>query len=147
MSRGLRPAVYRVMFRRGYHAEIFRILPLQACHKRYTHAAGQERIFAIRLLSTPPARIAEDVDIRRPEVEAFHDVAASSAHSLVVLRSGLSSNDDGHLMDGLVIKCGRQANGLGKYGSCTSIGNTMQGLAPPVISRYLQPGDSARLID
>ena len=39
--------------------------------------AGQEGIFAVGFLPAAPAWIAKDVDVGRPDVEAFVDVAPS----------------------------------------------------------------------
>ena len=37
--------------------------------------AGEERIFAVGFLAAAPARIAKDVDVGRPEIEALEDLA------------------------------------------------------------------------
>ena len=46
------------------HLEVLRIVALHPGHERDGQASGQKRIFAVRLHAAPPARIAEDVDIR-----------------------------------------------------------------------------------
>ena len=75
VARRLGAAVHGVMLGRGNGAIVARIVALQARHEGDAHAAGQEGIFAVGLLAAAPARIAEDVDVRRPEVEALEDIA------------------------------------------------------------------------
>ena len=60
---------------RGDHAIVVRIVALHAGNEGHAHAAGEERILAVGLLAAAPARIAEDVNVGCPEVEAFQDVA------------------------------------------------------------------------
>src|SRR6185312_16838618 len=65
----LRSGMHRKMFRSRDGAGVFGIVTLQAGDKGDTELRGQEGVFAIGLLATAPARIAEDVDIGRPEIE------------------------------------------------------------------------------
>src|SRR5690348_12410238 len=114
------------MLRSGNHPEIFRIVALQTRNERDAHAAGKKRILAISLLPAPPAWIAEDIDIGRPEVEPFHDVPPSSTHCLIVLGPSLSSDHDCHLMDQRIVESGGQSDGLGKNRGSAGIGHSMQ---------------------
>ena len=66
----LRTAVDGVMLWRSDRLEVSRVITLQTLHKRYAEARRQEGIFTVRLLATAPARIAEDVDVRRPDGQA-----------------------------------------------------------------------------
>ena len=45
----------------------------------------QERVFAVGLLAAAPARVAEDVDVRRPERQATKDAALAAPQELMVL--------------------------------------------------------------
>jgi hypothetical protein len=49
-------------------------------------------------------------------------------------------------MDQRRIKSGRQSNGLGKHGGRSSVGDSVQGLAPPVVCGNLQSWNRARLV-
>src|SRR5207249_1942382 len=80
---------------------------------------GEEWIFAVGLLATTPARIAKDIDIWRPEVEAFHDVAASGSHRLVMLGPSLGADYNRHFVDRGNVESSRQANRLRKHGGDT----------------------------
>ena len=70
VARRLRPAVYGIVLRGCNGQVVLRIVTLQSGHISDTHAAAEEGIFAVGLLTATPARIAEDVQIRRPEIEA-----------------------------------------------------------------------------
>ncbi len=74
---------------RGNGLEIGRVVTLQALDELHGQPAGQERIFPIGLLSPAPARITEDVDVRRPEGQALIDEPLAVAHELMVLGPGL----------------------------------------------------------
>src|ERR1022692_4222695 len=87
VPRRFRPAVHGKMLRRRDHAKILRVIALQSGDKSYAHPTRDKWILAVGFLPAPPARIAEDIDVRRPEVQALHDVAVSSARRLVMLRS------------------------------------------------------------
>src|SRR5579863_4792411 len=146
MSRRLRSAVYGIMLGRGDHAKILRIVSLKTGYKSDSHAAGEEGIFAISFLPASPARITKDVDIRRPEVETFHNVAPSRLHCEVVLGSRLDADDDRHLVNQGVVESSRKPNGLRKNGGGPRIGDTVQSLAPPVVLRHIKPRNCPRLV-
>ena len=74
MARGLGAAVHGEVLGRGDDAVVLRIVALHAGDEGDAHARGEERIFAVGFLAAAPARIAEDVDVGRPEVEALEDV-------------------------------------------------------------------------
>ena len=141
-----RPAVHGIMFGRGDHAVILRIVALQSGDECHAHAAGQEGIFAVGFLAAAPAWIAKNVDVGRPEIQAFHDVAPSGAHGLIVLGAAFGADDDRHLMNQRGIKCRSQPDGLRKYSGGASIGDAVQSLTPPVICGNLQPRNRARLV-
>src|SRR6185312_625165 len=143
---GFGAAVHRVMLRRGNHTVIFRIVALHACYKGNAHAGSQERIFAVSFLSTSPARIAKNVDVGSPEIQPFKDVAMAIAHALDVLDSSLGADCNCHPVNGVRIEGCSQANGFRELGGPIS-GYAMQGLAPPVVVRYVQSGNGPGLVD
>src|ERR1700756_5555913 len=99
MASGFGTAVNGIVFGRGDDAVILGIVALHAGHKRDGQASAQERILAIGFLAASPARIAKDVDVRRPEIEALENVGVPSA--LVLSVFDLPFNPDGrcHLMN------------------------------------------------
>ena len=79
VARRLRPAVHGIVLRCRNGQVVLRIVALQSGHVGNAHAAGEEGIFAVGFLTAAPARIAKDVQIRRPEIEASHDAGVSLA--------------------------------------------------------------------
>src|ERR1700722_1686571 len=106
VPRRLWPTVHSEMLRSRNHAIVFRIVSLQTGDKRHAHASGEKRILAVCFLTAPPARIAKDIDIRRPEIETLHDVACASAHGLIMFRSGFGADHDCHVMNKRRVKSG-----------------------------------------
>ena len=135
------------MFGRRDSAIIFRIIALHAGHKGNTHLPRQERVFAVGLLAATPARIAEDIDIRRPEIEPLEkQVCAFFAHRLFMLDATLDADDPGHLVNGRRVEGGRQSDRLWKF--CHAIVNhAVQRLAPPVVGGDIESGNGAGLVD
>jgi hypothetical protein len=109
----LRAAVHGKVLGRGDDAVVAGIVALHAGDEGYAHAGGEERIFAVGLLAAAPARIAKDVDVGRPEVEAFKDVAVAGAHGLHVLDAAFGADDNGHLVDGGGVEGGARPMGSG----------------------------------
>src|SRR5438477_8484845 len=70
VTRGLRPTVNSEMLRRRDNSKVVRIVSLHSGDERHSQPPAQERIFSIRLLSAAPAGIAEDIDVRCPEIQS-----------------------------------------------------------------------------
>ncbi len=75
-------AVYGVVLGSRNDTIVFWIVALHAGNKRHAHARRQKWIFAVSFLTASPSRITKDVDVRRPEVQPFEDVAMPIAHAL-----------------------------------------------------------------
>ncbi len=139
MPQWLRAAVHRIVFRRRYELEILRIIALQSFHELHAHACGQERILAERLHTPPPARIAIDIDIRRPERKSRKPAVIVVADRLVILGAPLHRNHVCNPAHQRGVHRRRQANRLRKIG-CESVArHSMQCLVPPVVCGNAQP--------
>src|SRR5437879_10774974 len=79
VPRRLGTAVHRKMFWRRNDPQIFRIIPLQPGYEGHPHAPRKKGIFPVGLLAPSPTWIAEDVDIRGPEIQPLHNVPPSGA--------------------------------------------------------------------
>src|SRR5699024_490390 len=90
-------AVDCVVLRRGYDLPVLRVVALQAAHEGDAHARGQVRVFAVCLLPAAPARVSEDVYVRRPECETLITLALSAPDELVMLRASLGRDNVGDL--------------------------------------------------
>ncbi len=85
--------VHGEVLRRGDHLVELRVGALQAADEVHAQRRGQVRVFAVGLLPAPPARIAKDVDVWRPEGQAKVDLVDVMAQSLVVLGASLGRDD------------------------------------------------------
>src|SRR5271167_1458338 len=143
MPGGFGPAMHGEVFWRGHGLQVVGVAPLQSDDKGDTHACGQVRIFTVRFLTPPPARISENVDVRRPYGEPTVPVRRSiRMHGLGKLRSKLRANDIANLAhQWFVERCGHPDR-LRKYGCFTRARNTVQPLVPPVVFRNSQSRDS-----
>src|SRR5271165_4273671 len=143
MSGGFGTAMYGEMFWRGHSLHVVGVAPLQSGDKGDTHAGGQVGVLPVRFLTSSPARISKDVDVRGPCGEPTVPVRRSiRMHGLVVLRAKLRTNDIGNLAHQWFVERGRHPNCLRKYGCFTRARYSVQTLVPPVVFGNPQPGDS-----
>src|SRR5450631_4122355 len=138
--------MHGIVFWSSYGEEILGIVALQALHEFHAHATSEVGIFAISLLSTSPAWVAKNVDVRRPDGESEENAVNIVAHCLVVLGARFSRNHRGYLVLKTQIPCGRESNGLGKQSGITRAGNTVQPFAPVVVLGNTQSGNRRRVI-
>ena len=132
---GLGAAVDGVMLGRGHHFEVLGVVALQTADEGHPHAAGEIGILAVSLHTPSPARVAEQVDVGRPEGQPLIEAAPPLPGELVVLGPGFVGDRRGHPSHKIAVPGGGQADGLGEDRGQTGPGHAMQGLAPPVIGR------------
>ena len=135
MTQRFRSAVHGEMLNSRHGLQIFWVSPLQAAHEGHAVAPGQKRILAVSFLSAAPARIAENIDVGRPDGQAGISLGTSAAfgNSLVVLGAGLRGNGIGHALDEFGIPGRGETDGLGKYGGDSILRHAVQGFVPPII--------------
>ncbi len=145
MTQRFRTAVDCEVLGAGRGFEIARIIPLQARHERRGHLPRQERIFAPGLLTATPARVAEDIDVGRPEGQALIPARLPlAAQRRVVLGTGLVPDGAADAADQGGIPGGGQADGLGKYRRAPVAGHAVERLVRVVVGGDAQPGDCLR---
>lgn len=71
---------------------------LQALHEGHAHARGEEGILAVGFLAAAPARITEDIDVRRPEGQPLIARVLVLAQELMVLGARLVADRGGDLV-------------------------------------------------
>ena len=144
MPQWLRAAVHGIVLGRGNHLQIVRIVALHSGHKCNAHAAGEIRVLTIGLLSPAPARIAKDVDVRRPVRQPRraarcgprrHFLNRRLALGLVVFSPRFGRDRVPHSMHQVSVPRRSQRNRLGKDRR-TASRHSMQSLVPPVVDRY-----------
>src|SRR4051812_21313581 len=136
------------MFSTGGGLQVLWIVALQTTYKRPTQHGGQIGVFTICLLSPPPTRISENVDVRRPVCQT----KVAFGRSMLFYRFVM----DGptfqcplpcHRLKRSGIPCSRHGNSLWIYGglkggSC----HAMQDFVPPVVRRNAQSFNGRRMI-
>jgi len=113
---GLGAAVDGEVLGGGDDAVVARVVALHAGDEGYAHTGGEVRIFAVSLLTAAPVRITEDVDVGRPEVEDFKDVAVAGADGLHMFDATFGADHHAHVVDAGRIEGGGEADGLGELG-------------------------------
>ncbi len=142
---GLGSAVHGEVLRRRDRAVILRIVALYSGHVRNRKASAQKGIFSVGFLTAAPARITENVNVRRPEIEALENIGVPCPLGLHMLDAAFNADRSRHLVDARNVKrCGKPDR-LGKFGGAVH-SDPVKGLAPPVIRGYTEPWDSASLI-
>ena len=119
---------------------------LQTRDDGIAHLAGEERVFAVGLLATSPARVAEDVDIRCPDGQSAVALDEAFAARLDVLDALFGAGDVHDLMQEVRVERGCHADGLREDSGHAAAGGTVQGLAPPVVFLDAQFGDGAAVV-
>jgi len=142
----LRAAMHRIVLGRRRDLQVCGITSLEPFHHGHANPAGQEWVFSIGLLSTSPAGIAEDVDVRRPEGESLVDTPIALADGLVMLGSRLGGGHLGHLLDEWYVPRGCHANGLRKDGCDPGARHAVQAFVPPVVGGDPQALDGGRVM-
>src|SRR5687767_3029624 len=135
MALGFRSAMHSVVFRSRNDLEITRVVALQTAHELNTKLRGEVRILAVRLLPSPPARIAKNVDVWTPESQALVTAELALARILVMLCACLGRDNVGDLVHQFCVPGRGEANGLWKHSRNARSGHAMQGLIPVVVSR------------
>src|SRR5690349_1826926 len=70
MPSGFRAAVYGEVLRSRNGLEVVRVVALQAGDEGHAETRREKGILAISLLASTPPRVAEDIDVGRPNGEA-----------------------------------------------------------------------------
>ena len=119
-------------------------IALQSSHHRQTHLRSQEGIFAISLLTTSPAGITEDIDIRCPERETLVALDIPTALGLLSLHTCLVAHGRKHLMQQGIIPRGCHRHRDGEHRGIAVAPHTVQGFVPPLELRNTESRDGGR---
>jgi hypothetical protein len=142
---GLRPAVHGEVLDRGRDLGRARVGALQAANIGHAHARRQVWIFAIGLLTAAPARVAENIHVRRPHRQTTVQVgAAVGMHGLQVLGAELGADRVRHALDERIVPRGGQADRLREHGGVAGARDAVQAFAPPVVGGDAEPRDGGR---
>jgi len=117
------------------------VVALEPGDERYTETAGEKGIFAVSFLAASPARIAEDVDVGRPEGETVIAASVVVGHGVIVFAARFSGDNVGDTMKEVGIPGGREADGLRENSGGASTGDPVKAFVPPVVGGDLEARD------
>ena len=157
VARRFGAAVHGVVLGRRDGLEVLRIVALQAANEGRAEPTGEEGVLPVGFLAPAPARVAEDVDVGRPVIEAGRSRAHAHAAAgqvragcsrgrlrpLVIVELGARLGADGgrHPMDERLVEGGAETDGLRKHRRDSLIRHAVQRFAPPVVGGNLKARD------
>ncbi|MNV13338.1 hypothetical protein D3C71_1039740 [compost metagenome] len=146
MAVGFRAAVYGQVLGSGVQLAVDGIVTLQTVHEGNTHASGEVRILAVGFLTAAPARVAEDVDVGRPESQPLIARMRTLTDELVMLGARLVADRGSHLPHQRYVESSRQTDGLRKNGGLPCACHAVQAFIPPVVGGYAKTFDGRRSV-
>ena len=120
---------------------------MQAVDEGGAEGGGEEGVFAVGLLAASPTRIAEDIDVGRPDGETEVDGVNVVAVGLVVLGAGLDGDDFPDFSNQRPVEGCCIANGLGEERGEAGAGDAVEAFVPPVVRRNTEAGNSRSGVD
>ena len=142
----LRAAVHGIVLGCCDRAVVLRIVALHSGDVGNAHAAGEERIFAVGLLSAAPARITEDVQVRGPEIQASAMMPAcpSRASCTCLMRPSIP-------IWVAMAWMSRRIEGRGQTDRLrilryTLVDHAVERLTPPLVRRNVEPRNCGGLV-
>ena len=141
MAEGFGAAVNGVMFGSGNRFEVTRVVALKAGDESDAKTGGEERIFAVGFLAASPTRIAEDVDVGRPEGETVVASGTVVEDGVVVFAAGFGGDDVSDAVEEVDVPCGGEADGLREDSGRAGASDAVETFVPPVIGGNVQARD------
>ena len=144
----LRTAMYGKVFGTGQQLFVTIAKPLsvvghalQSAHDGQSHPCCQVGVFAVGLLSASPSRVAEDVDVGRPERQALVALDVARAFGLLGFYTGFVADGGEHAMQQCIVPRGCHRHRDGEHGGKAVAPYTVQRLVPPLELGDAQPTD------
>ncbi len=144
VARRFGSTVHSKVLGRRYQLQVMRIVALQAFDKLHAQARGEKWILAKGLHAAAPARIAKDVDVRRPESEPCEAAVIVVANGLVVLGAAFDRDDLRDPAHECGVPGGREADGLREIRRKAVARHAVQRFVPPVVGRHAQTRNGRR---
>lgn len=119
--------------------------PLKTVDHGLAEHRREVRVLAVGLLAAAPARVAEDVDVRRPERQSLIAEMVSVAHD-VVFRAGLVAHCVEDVVDERRVPCGGHADRLREYGGEPLASHAVESLVPPVVALDAETRDGGGVV-
>ena len=142
MAGAFRPGMHGKVLGTGVRLQHFGIgIALEAPHDRHTELAGQVRIFAVGFHSAAPARVAENVDIGRPEGKPLVLALLARFPGEPVLDPGFVGDGREHGLDLVGVERGGHTDGLREHRGAAVAAHAVERLVPPVVGGNAQTRD------
>src|SRR5207249_7964439 len=106
---------------------------LEPADERHGQPPGEVGVFAVGLLAASPARVAEQVDVGRPDGEALIALVLAPAHVVLMFRTKLVGDDGGHAEYEARVPRRGEADGLRKHGGEPRARDAVEPLVPHVV--------------
>jgi hypothetical protein len=129
----------------GHYLEVMGVVALESLDKSNPQRGGEVGVFTISFLTSAPARVTENVDVRRPNSEAGVNLADALLSSFVMFGPGFIGDGRGNLMEQLRVPGSGQTDSLGKHRRYPSPAQAMQPFIPPVVLGHIQVLNSRRI--
>ena len=133
--------MHREVLARGHRAQVVHIAALNPGNKGHAKLAGEKRILAIGFLAAPPAWIAKDVDVGRPERQSIKNAMVALALRLVVLAAGLGRDDVAHRVHQRGVPRCAHADSLRKDRRVAGARHSVKRLIPRLVVGNAKPRD------
>jgi len=141
VAKGFGAAVNGEVFGSGNGFEVTRVVTLQAVDESDAKTRGEERIFAVSFLAASPARIAEDIDVGRPEGETVVASGVVVEDGVVVFAASFGRDGVGDVVEEVGVPCGGEADGLREDSGRAGTSDAVETFVPPVIRRNVETRD------
>ena len=135
-----------IVFRGRHDFEIFGVSTLQTTDEGGPDLTGKERVFAVSLLPATPTRIANDVDVWRPESEAVVNRMVFVSYRTVVFGSRFGGDRIPNTSNKRCIPGSCEADRLREDSGISRTCDTVESLVPPVILRDVKTRNRGRLV-
>src|ERR1700691_5430107 len=123
------------------------MVTLQSPDHRQAKLTHQIGVLAECLLAAAPPRVAENIDVRRPEREALVLAAMPRGDRGMVLGPRLVCDYIRHPVHKRAVPGGAEADHLREHRRPAVAGDAVSGLIPPVVGRQAQAFDGLALME
>ena len=120
------------------------IVALEPPDERHGQTAREVRVLTVGLLPASPSRVAEQVDVRRPDGETLISLVLAPAQIVVMLGAELVGNDRGHAKHQAVVPGRGEADRLRKDRRESRSRHAVETFVPPVVLRDSKTLDRGR---
>ena len=146
MARALRPRMRGKMLRAGGSFQKFAVA-LYSVYISRGKKRSEKRILAERLLPSAPARVTENIYIRRPKGKPLINIIVAVFFMLIVFDASLCGYHIRDIMYQHTVKCCGKPYRMRKDSCCAASCHAMRAFIPPVVFMYSEPLYGRRIVE